>query len=135
MKKTIKFAALALTVMALTVACKSKAEQVEDTTPVEEAQCIEAVVDSIVDTTVAEVAEEVTPAVKKATTKKVEEKKGMSTVSGKQEIKTTAEDQAAGRIKHTQTLQNDDVKASSSKGEIKSQTAEQNAVGRLNNRK
>lgn len=136
MKRTVKIAALAFAVMALTVACKSKTEQVEDTTPIEETECIETVVDSIVDTTVAEVVEEVTGTVKKPTTKKVQENKSdvkavdaNSTVNAKSEAQN-----ASGRLSRTQA-QNSDVTTASDQQLTSKKSAEQNAVGRLGNRK
>lgn len=73
MKKYVKIAAIALSVMALTVACKSKAPEVEmDTLPMEEVidtTVIEEVADTIVEEVEA-VAAPAQKASKKATAKK-----------------------------------------------------------------
>lgn len=84
MKRYFKFAAIALSVMALTVACKQKAPEVLDTLPVEE-EVIDTVIEEVADTIVEEAAEAVAAPVKKAATKKVATKtqeEGTIQVSG-----------------------------------------------------
>lgn len=132
MKKVIRLAALTLVVAALTVACKSKAENVEDTLPAD-TMMVEEVVDSI-DTIAAEVAEEVVEAattVKKAAVKKANES-GLSNAA-KQGVQTTktAEEQAAGKLSRG-AARNSGVTAASENKASQGMSAEQNAVGKLN---
>ena len=67
MKNTMKFAAIALATMALTVACKNAPEAVEDTTPIDTTPIEEIVEDTMPMIDTVEVAAE---PVKKATPKK-----------------------------------------------------------------
>ena len=103
MKNTVKFAALALAAMALTVACKNNNSTVEDTLPVDTLPVIEEVAEDVtldVDTvTVAE------PVAKKASTKKVEEPKTVQKVTP-----TTVKKEKASEVENLQKGEGQDVK-------------------------
>ena len=74
MKKYFRLAAIAVVAMALTVACKSKAENAEDTI-VEDTVAIEEVVEEVIDTVAEELVAE--PVKTTTTTKKADEGKTM----------------------------------------------------------
>lgn len=112
MKKFFKFAAIALTIAALTVACKPKNPTDDETDTIPAAEEIVEEVDTIAIDTVAEViAEEPAPAPKKATAKKENTKKEENNSVQLQTINTNKRKPAAEAATEAKQGEGDNVKA------------------------
>ena len=129
MKSNIKIAAIALAVLGLAVACKGKAEPVEDTTPTDTI-LIEEVVDTMIDTVAVEEVE-ATPAPAKKAVKKAEKKEGLSVASSKDNTTIGDKQNTTGKMGKV-VSNNANLQQGSSNSNIeKNETTTMNKMGKV----